>query len=174
MENIILIGMPGAGKSTIGVLLAKRLGFGFLDTDLEIQSGEGRRLHQIIEDLGRSEFCRLEEKYVQRLSCRRTVVATGGSVVYSPLAMQHLTDMGTIVYLDVPLPDLVSRLGNIDARGVVRSCGQTLEELYQERTKLYLQYADRVVQGGSFSPGRMLEEVAGALSPARDSRIDAL
>jgi shikimate kinase len=146
--NIILIGMPGAGKSTLGVLLAKALGYDFVDTDVTLQAHEGRLLQQILDDEGVDGFCALEARYMLALEVRRCVVATGGSVVYSAAAMQHLAATGTVVYLQIALPDLLPRLDNLDVRGVVMRNGQTLSDLYAERVPLYERYATVTIPCG--------------------------
>lgn len=145
MKNIILIGMPGSGKSTIGVLLAKSAGMGFVDTDLLIQASAGRLLYKIIEEQGIQSFLEKESTTVRGMICDNCVVATGGSVVYSPSAMEHLKNLGTILYLRVPLDELESRLRNIRTRGVVMGNEETLSQLYEERRPLYEKYADQTV-----------------------------
>jgi shikimate kinase len=145
-DNVILIGMPAVGKSTLGVLLAKRLGFGFIDTDLLIQIGENKQLQDIIQAIGVESFCDLEERYILGLSASRTVIATGGSVVYRGGGMAHLKNLGRVCFLEIDLPDLQARLGNLDRRGVVRVPGQTIEMLYAQRQPLYRQYAQMTVQ----------------------------
>jgi shikimate kinase len=144
-SNVILIGMPGSGKSTVGVLLAKRVGFGFVDTDLFIQAGEGRSLQRLIEINGMRRFCEIECRYAERVDVAETVIATGGSVVYYDSAMQALGKNGTIVYLKLPLAELEKRLGDLNARGVVLEPGETLPALYAKRTPLYEQWADITV-----------------------------
>lgn len=141
-DNIILIGMAGAGKSTIGVLLAKALSREFVDIDLAIQRAEGMRLQQIIDAKGLDAFNEIEERHVLELDCSHAVVATGGSVVYSEPAMAHLKSLGILVYLELPLPVLQTRITNLDSRGLVIGKGQTFEELYAERRPLYERYAD--------------------------------
>lgn len=141
-SNIVLIGMPGVGKSTIGVLLAKELSRGFTDTDVFIQSRECRRLQEILDGEGRDTFLTLEERYVLTLDCRGHVIATGGSVVYSADAMEHLAGAGAIVHLDLPFGPLERRISNLPTRGVVMASGQTLRTLYDERQPLYQRYAD--------------------------------
>lgn len=140
-DNITLIGMPAVGKSTVGILLAKRLGFAFIDTDLLIQSGEGRRLHQIIQTQGIQKFCAIESKYVCQLNTQRTVVATGGSVIYVPEAMVHLQTLGRLLFLDIELAELKKRLDSLDTRGVVHMPGQTVDALYAQRRPMYQGYA---------------------------------
>jgi len=135
--NIVLIGMPGVGKSTVGVLLAKTLTRNFLDTDVAIQSAEQRRIMDIIQSEGAEGFCSLEEGHVLGLDCKGCVIATGGSVVYSEAAMGHLRAGGLTVHLLLPLERLSERLSNLDARGVVRLQGQSLDALYEERMPLY-------------------------------------
>ena len=145
MKNIILIGMPGAGKSTIGVVLAKILGYQFLDSDLLIQKQEKRKLHQIIYQEGNDGFQEIENRVNASIEAEETVIATGGSVVSCQEAMEHLKSIGTVVYLKLSLKPLSRRLGNLKGRGVLLKKGQTLEELYRERIPLYEKYADIVV-----------------------------
>lgn len=145
MKNVVLIGMPGAGKSTVGVVLAKVLGFGFIDSDLVIQEREGKLLHEIISERGMEGFIAVENKINSQLQAERSVIATGGSVVYGKEAMEHLREIGTVVYLRLPYRNLRRRLGNLKERGVVLKKGQTLKELYNERTPLYEKYAHLTV-----------------------------
>ena len=142
MNNITLIGMPGAGKSTIGVVLAKVLGYQFLDSDLLIQKQEKRRLSEIIEEEGYKGFKDVENRVNASIEAENTVIATGGSVVYCEEAMEHLKSIGTVVYLKLSLNALSKRLGNLKGRGVLLREGQTLTNLYEERTPLYEKYAD--------------------------------
>lgn len=141
-DNIVLIGMPGVGKSTIGVILAKVLGYQFLDADLVIQQQEGKLLHEIIKEVGTEGFIQVENRVNANLNATRTVIATGGSVVYGTEAMEHLKKIGTVVYLQVPFTILEKRLSDIKGRGVVLKDGQTLYDLFLERTPLYEKYAD--------------------------------
>lgn len=145
MKNIILVGMPGVGKSTLGVLLAKALGFQFMDTDLLIQAQENRLLREIIAQDGVDGFLSIEEQVCAGLNTRRAVIATGGSAVYSPTAMAHLKELGTVVYLKLGYEPLARRLGSLKQRGVVLRPGQTLKDLYNERIPLYETYADITV-----------------------------
>ena len=144
-SNIVLIGMPGVGKSTVGVLLAKRLGLHFVDTDLFIQAGEGKSLRRLIEQNGMVRFCEIECRYAQRVDVTDAVIATGGSVVYYDCAMKALGAGGTIIYLYLPLAELKKRLGDLNQRGVVLEPGQTLAQLYDKRTPLYERWADITV-----------------------------
>ena len=145
MNNITLIGMPGAGKSTIGVVLAKVLGYQFLDSDLLIQKQEKRRLSEIIEEEGYKGFKDVENSVNASIEAENTVIATGGSVVYCEEAMEHLKSIGTVVYLKLSLNALSKRLGNLKGRGVLLREGQNLTDLYEERTPLYEKYADIVI-----------------------------
>ena len=140
--NLILIGMPGAGKSTIGMLLAKHANLGFLDTDLLLQSREGRSLQQIVDQDGYLGLRAAEERLILSLNCTNQVIATGGSVVYSESAMQHLQNLGRIIFLHLPLAELLPRLVDLDTRGLVRRPGQSIRDLYAERLPLYRRYAD--------------------------------
>lgn len=145
-DNIILIGMPGVGKSTIGVVLAKVLGYSFIDADLLIQQQEGKLLHEIIEEAGTEGFLEIEGRVNRQIQAERAIIATGGSVVYEKEAMEHLKEIGTVVYLQVSYSILEKRLNDIKGRGVVLKDGQNLQALYEERTPLYEAYADIVVE----------------------------
>ena len=137
--------MPGVGKSTLGVLLAKLLACDFVDTDVFIQARERRALQEIINTEGRDAFRALEERGILTLRCRNTIIATGGSAVYGARAMAHLRSLGVIVHLHLPLPLLRTRLRNFESRGVLRARGQSLESLFAERDPLYRDYADVTV-----------------------------
>lgn len=141
-DNIVLIGMPGVGKSTVGVILAKMIGYQFTDADLLIQKQEGKLLHEIIVEKGTDGFIEIEERVNASIEASHTIIATGGSVVYGKKAMEHLSHIGTVVYLKVPYDTLEKRLEDIKGRGVVLKEGQTLRTLYDERTPLYEKYAD--------------------------------
>ena len=141
-DNIVLIGMPGVGKSTVGVILAKTLGMNFVDTDLVIQKKEKKLLREIISEKGVDGFLNTEEAIVSNVNVSNSVIATGGSVVYGRKAMEHLKDIGTVVYLKLSLEAVSARLSDIKGRGVVLKPGQTFEALYDERVRLYEEYAD--------------------------------
>lgn len=143
--SIILIGMPSCGKSTLGVLLAKRLGYRFIDSDLLIQESEGKLLHQIIADVGNEGFIAIENKVNQTIWDEKAVIATGGSVIYGEEAMAHLKALGKVVYLNVPYEEMCRRLGDFSHRGVIIREGSTLEDMYAERAPLYEKYADVTV-----------------------------
>lgn len=157
--NIVLIGMPASGKSTVGVILAKILGMDFVDTDIIIQQKEGARLNQIIEKDGVEEFLIKEERAILNLQTRNTVVATGGSAVYSSSAMEHLAAGSKIVYLKVQKEELYSRLKDIQERGVVLRCGETVDEMYDIRAKLYEKYADITI----YEEGLTIEDTVQAI-----------
>lgn len=144
-DNIVLIGMPGVGKSTVGVVLAKKLGYAFVDADLVIQSREGKLLHEIIAEQGVEGFWRTEEAVGESLDVRRAVIATGGSAVYGERAMAHYRQIGTVVYLSLPLEGIRERLGDLTERGVTLRDGQDLDGLYEERQPLYEKFADVTV-----------------------------
>jgi shikimate kinase len=162
-QNLILIGMPGAGKSTTGVLLAKRLGVSFLDTDILMQMGEGCYLQETIAEHGIDGFRRIEERYLLTVPPDCGVVATGGSAVYSPKAMSHLKFLGPVVYLQIDLVPLKHRLGNLDERGVLRMPGQTITMLYEERCPLYERYADITVSTTGVTPDQVVTTILGRL-----------
>ena len=144
-KNIILIGMPGVGKSSVGVVLAKILGYRFLDSDLIIQEQEGKLLHEIISDEGLEGFIQVENRINASIKCEKSIVATGGSAIYGKDAMEHFKNIGTIVYLKSDYETIKKRLGDLMARGVAMKEGQTLKELYEERVPLYEKYADIIV-----------------------------
>ena len=141
-DNIVLIGMPGVGKSTVGVILAKVLGYQFIDADLVIQEQEKRLLREIIAEEGTEGFIQVENRVNATLEAHHAIIATGGSVIYGQEAMQHLKEIGTIIYLRLPENLLEERLGDLNQRGVSIKAGQTLHSLYKERIPLYEKYAD--------------------------------
>lgn len=144
-DNIILIGMPSCGKSTIGVVLAKALGYRFVDSDLVIQEKTGLLLSEIIDSQGLDEFNIIENRINASLDYHKAVIATGGSVVYGKEAMEHLQSIGKIIYLELSYETLCERIGDLTARGVSIRVGQTFRDLYEERKPLYEKYADVVV-----------------------------
>ena len=156
-DNLVLIGMPASGKSTVGVILAKVIGFDFIDTDLLIQRREGMRLSRIIEEKGIDGFIAIENEVNASVQASRCVIATGGSAVYGEEAMRHLRDIGAVIYLQADFETIRKRLHNIRQRGVARREGQTLRDLYEERSILYEKYADLIVREGS---GEIEEVVA--------------
>lgn len=161
--NIVLIGMPGVGKSTIGVILAKVLGYSFLDADLLIQQQEGKLLREIIEEKGTDGFIEVENRVNASIRADRAIIATGGSVVYGKEAMEHLKEIGRVVYLKVSYAILEKRLADIKGRGVVLKEGQTLENLFEERSKLYEQYADIEVSEEGLDVEQTVEKLVEAL-----------
>jgi shikimate kinase len=158
-QNIVLVGMPGVGKSTVGVLLAKATSRDFCDTDVWIQSRERRTLQQMLDREGAQRFCQLEEQHILALTCRGHVIATGGSVVYSRTAMQHLAESGMIVHLDLPLPTLDARLTNMAMRGVVMAESQSLAQLHSERTPLYRQYANLALDTSGLNQDQVVSSI---------------
>ena len=163
MKNIVLIGMPASGKSTAGVLLAKAICYGFIDTDLLIQNRERALLCDIIQAKGAEEFLRIEEQVNSELWAEHCVISTGGSVIYGEKAMLHLKELGTVVYLKLSEPALEKRLKNIFRRGVVmRTPGETVAQLYAERVPLYEKYADVTID----CEGHTVEETVQAIAEA--------
>ena len=155
--------MPGAGKSTVGVVLAKILGYHFLDSDLEIQEQTGKLLHELIAEHGDEGFLEIENRVNAGLTVDKTVIATGGSAVFGEDAMKHLQEISTVVYLRLPYKSLKRRLGDLKKRGVVLKPGQTLKDLYRERTVLYEKYADIVVDESDLNVEQTVEAVIDAL-----------
>jgi len=166
--NIILIGMPGAGKSTVGVLLAKRLGYHFVDTDLLLQTNQHCRLQQIIANMGLEAFKKLESDVLCSLTTTHSVIATGGSAVYSDRAMARLKKLGQLVFIDVPLAELRNRVNDMDSRGLVIGPGETYEQLYEERQPLYKKYAEITISGG----GLKVEAIAAAIEQSVCGQTD--
>ena len=170
-RNIILIGMPGAGKSTIGVILAKMLAMDFTDSDLVIQKEEGRTLSRIIAEEGTEGFIEIENRILASLNLKKTVIATGGSAVYGKQAMQHLSEDGIIVYLHLSYDAVSERLHDIKGRGVVLREDQTLFDLYEERCLLYEQYADLTIEEDGLCVEETLEEVLRILAGAGEKSL---
>jgi shikimate kinase len=150
-SNVVLIGMPGSGKSTIGVILAKRMSFGFVDTDILIQLTAGKSLQDIVDMEGQMALRDLEERVLLGLDCHSYVIATGGSAVYSAQAMEHLHSDGVIVFLDVDLQTLTFRIQDYQSRGLAKQPDQTLEDLFNERLILYRRYADVTIECSEFT-----------------------
>lgn len=145
LTNIILIGMPGAGKSITGKSLARAMNKAFIDTDLLIQQKAGKLLNEILDTLGSIKFLEMEDNVIRSLNETDTVVATGGSLIHSPYAVDHLKKNGLFVYLDVPFEELVSRIGEGNDRGIVRLNGENLQKLYEERKPMYQEFADMTI-----------------------------
>lgn len=167
-NNIVLIGMPGVGKSTVGVILAKILGYQFVDADLVIQEREGKLLKEIIKEQGIDGFIKVENDVNKLLNPKKAVIATGGSVVYGTEAMEHLKEIATVVYLKLELPALKRRLGNLKQRGVVLREGQTLRELYEERVPLYEKYADIIVDEHKCTIEKTVDKIVNQLEVNSD------
>lgn len=162
-QSLILIGMPGAGKSTLGILLAKELGLGFLDTDVAIQVKEEITLQEILEQRGYLALRAVEEAVLLETDCHQKVIATGGSAVYSSKGMNYLKSCGPVVYLEVPLDELRRRIHNYETRGIARRPEQSFAELFEERAALYRQYADITVRCDDHGPGEVIAQVLQAL-----------
>jgi shikimate kinase len=158
-SNIVLIGMPGAGKSTVGVILAKALGRYFLDTDIYIQALEDKPLQQIIDEKELKEFCRIEASHITCIDLTNAVIATGGSAVYSDQAMKHLAENGIIIHLDLPFGEIQNRVTNLYTRGVVMEKGQTLQGLYENRQPLYKKFAQITIQCADKTHEQIAEEI---------------
>lgn len=158
-SNIVLIGMPGSGKSTCGVLAAKALLKNFFDTDLLLQNLEGKRLQSIINENGIEYFNEAEERAILSLDIRGTVIATGGSVVYSEKAMAHLRSLGKIIYLRLVYEEMEKRIKNITTRGIVLKDGETLLDMYNERAPLYERYADEILNCDGMTVEETVESI---------------
>ena len=162
-NNIVLIGMPASGKSTVGVILAKVLGKKFIDTDLVIQKREDALLADIIKEKGVEGFMKREEEAILSVDENNTVIATGGSAVYGEKAMEHLKENGTVIYLKVEKDELFKRLKNIKERGVVLKQGETLDEMYDNRSVLYEKYADIVIEERDSTIEETIEKIQNEL-----------
>ena len=159
-NNITLIGMPGAGKSTIGIILAKNLGLGFIDTDVLIQINQQKTLQQIIDETDHLHLRAIEEQEILKLNIDDHVIATGGSVVYSPKAMAHLLKMSTVVFLPVSFDELERRIHNFESRGIAKAADQSFRELFDERQILYRKYAEITVNGDDYDQEEMAARIA--------------
>ncbi len=157
--NIVLIGMPGSGKSTVGIILAKMTSRDFIDTDVLIQVSQGRALQDIVDHDGYIVLRQIEEKELLALNCRNHIIATGGSAVYGPKAMEHLKSNGIIVFIDVDLHTLESRVSDYKSRGLAKPPDQSFAELFEERLKLYRQYADVTIHAANLSQEEVCEKI---------------
>lgn len=158
-DNIILIGMPGAGKSTVGIVLAKVMGYTFIDSDLVIQNEKKMLLHELIEKYGINGFNSIENEINAKINAHKSVIATGGSAVYGKEAMSHFKSIGTVVYLKLPYEEIKDRLGDLNKRGVSIKKGQTLTSLYNERIVLYEKYSDITIDCTNKKIGLIVEEI---------------
>lgn len=159
-KNITLIGMPGAGKSTTGIILAKNLSMGFIDTDVLIQINRGRSLQKIMDETGYLNLRKIEEEEILKINIEGTVIATGGSAVYSHSAMVHLKSLSTVVFLHAGLEDLKRRITNFETRGIAKGKDQTFQELFNEREILYRRYADIIIDSAALSQDGAAELIA--------------
>lgn len=162
-NNIVLIGMPGVGKSTLGVILAKVKGYKFIDTDLLIQEKENKLLSEIIEEKGMDGFIKIEDSVNGSITTENAVIATGGSVIYGDNAMKNLKNIGTVVYLKQDLDHIKKRVKNIQGRGVVLRDNQTFDEMFDERIKLYEKFADVTIEQGDCEIEDTLNKIIGKL-----------
>ncbi len=151
-KNLVLIGMPGAGKSTVGVILAKRTARGFIDSDLLIQTTQQKSLQEIVDQQGYERLREIEEESLLSIQVDNTVISTGGSAVYSEVAMQHLKENGEIIFLDVELNELEKRVGDYRERGIAKKKEQSFADLFEERSKLYKKQADLIIQCHDLTP----------------------
>ncbi|MBF0258211.1 MAG: shikimate kinase [Desulfamplus sp.] len=164
-SNLTLIGMPGAGKSTVGIILAKNLTFGFLDTDVLIQINQQKSLQQIINESDHLNLRDIEEKEILKLNIARHIIATGGSVPYSQKAMTHLTSISKIVFLKVSYEELERRIKNFATRGISKSPGQTFRDLYEERQILYKKYSDITIDCNRLNQDEVAMEIVKSYAP---------
>ena len=162
--NVILIGMPACGKSTVGVLVAKKLGYGFVDTDLVIQEQQGKLLQQIMDTEGVEALLEAERVAIKSLTCKNTVVATGGSAVFSAEAMNHLKEDGTVVYIKLPFEVIESRLTDLDTRGVAGSSTKTLAEIFEERAPFYDKYGQVVIDACQMTAQEVCDAIISAIN----------
>ena len=163
-NNIVLIGMPGAGKSTVGVLLAKAMNYQFMDTDITIQNENGKKLYEIIAEKGIDEFLKIENDVLSQVEADKTVIATGGSAVYGEEAMKHLAEIGHIVYIKLSCQEIIRRVSNIKTRGIAMKKGKTIFDIYEERVPLYEKYAEIIVDAENTNIEECVELVVDAVS----------
>ncbi len=166
-SNITLIGMPGAGKSTIGIILAKNLGLGFIDTDVLIQINQQKTLQAIIDEFDHLTLRAIEEREILKLNVANHIIATGGSVVYSDQAMAHLRRISHIVFLDVSFEELKRRIHNFESRGIAKRKDQTFQELFDERRALYRKYAEITIDGNKWDQEEMAIVIAEAVTESK-------
>ncbi|MBQ7792255.1 MAG: shikimate kinase [Clostridia bacterium] len=159
MKNIVLIGMPGCGKSSLGVILAKQLGMQFCDTDLLIQQSEHRKLQEIQNQDGVEKFLEIEEREILKLNCTNTVIATGGSVILKSHAVEHLKKIGTLIYIKLSYEAIEKRIHNLATRGIAMNGNQTLYDVYKQRTVLYENNADIILESDGLSVTESLEQL---------------
>ncbi len=162
-SNIVLIGMPGSGKSTVGIILAKLISFNFVDTDVLIQISQGRTLQDIVDTEGYMALREIEERILLKLDCFDHVIATGGSAVYSHVAMTHLKSNGVVVFLNVELPILESRIHDFATRGLAKRPDQSIEDLFEERFVLYTKYADVTIECKDFTQEEVCEDIISSI-----------
>ncbi|MDD2466331.1 MAG: shikimate kinase [Desulfobulbus sp.] len=163
--NLTLIGMPGAGKSTVGIILAKNLGLGFIDTDVLIQINRQKTLQQILDESDHLNLRAIEEEEILKLNITHHVIATGGSAAYSEKAMTHLQRSSTIVFLKVSYEEIERRIRNFATRGIAKSKEQTFHELFDERQVLYRRYAEIVLPCDGLNQEQVAEEISSRLLP---------
>ncbi len=163
-KNIVLIGMPGCGKSTLGVVLAKNMNRRFIDVDLVIQRREKKKLHRIIAEEGLEYFAKVENEVGASIRARGAVIATGGSIIFGEDAMRHLSEIGTVVYLRLPLEVIKKRIRNLATRGIAMKEGETLDDVYAQRTPLYEKYADITIDCENVTFEENLEKLINAFA----------
>ena len=170
-SNLTLIGMPGAGKSTVGIILAKNMSFGFIDTDVLIQINQQKSLQQIIDESDHLNLRAIEEKEILKLNIEKHVIATGGSAAYSEKAMTHLLDISTVIFLEVSFEEINRRIHNFGTRGIAKSNDQTFRELYDERQILYRKYAEITIDCNRSDQEEIAMQIAASFAPEGFSPI---